>query len=265
MANSDFEPLKDIELPTGSSAAPAKGKKRSWLMAFETLPAQLLNVYGAAKFPNLKDEEVWKHLNEEQKSGAIFMTEYCDSDIERQGIGFNRWAHAQMLFCKYQELPAIKKQNEFVLNKTVCKELYDEIKQISASLEYCLAPKKPSQKKSGAASLRAGGVSSLDQPVSPKSPEDLDKHAKTLYEWITKEGSRIRMLMTYQAAGGLSFVASCHYRATRCYRLFGNSIHTPGKPEVALKQFQEAIKARHACGSRGMEEEIVNNDGKDFS
>ena len=234
-------------------------------MAFETLPAQLLNVYGASKFPNLKDEEVWKHLNQEQKSGSIFMTEYCDPELERQGIGFNRWAHAQMLFCKHQLIPAIKAQNEFVLSKSVCKELYEEIKIILPSLDYCLAPQKPSKKKSGAASLRSGGVSALDQPVLARTPEDLDKHGKILYDWITKDSSRIRMLMTYQSAGGLSFVASCHYRATRCYRLFGNSIHTPGTPEVALKQWQEAIKGRHAAGSRGIEEEVVNNDGKDFS
>ena len=264
---SDFEPIKGIaDLPTKEgSAAAGKGKKRSYLMAFETLPAQLLNVYGASKFPQLKDEDVWKHLNEEQKTGAIFMTEYCDKDVDRQGIGFNRWAHAQMLYCKHQLQPAVKLQNEFVLKANLSKELYTEINQLLPSLEYCLAPKKVSAKKAGAASLRSAGVSSLDEPVSKKTDTELDKHGKILYDWISKDQSRIRMLLNYQACGGLPFVASCHYRATRCYRFFGNSIHTPGTPEVTLKQFQDAIKARHACGSRGIEDEIATTDNKDFA
>ena len=264
---SDFEPIKSIDLPTagGSAAAAGKGKKRNWLMAFETLPAQLLNVYGASKFPQLKDAEVWKHFNEEQKTGAVFMTEYCDKEVERQGIGLNRWLHAQMLYCKHQLQPGIKLQNEFVLNKTLVKELYDEIANILPALEYCLAPKKAGGKKAGAASLRAGGVSNSDQPLAPKTDTDLDKHGKSLYEWISKEQSRIRMLINYQGGGGLPFVASCHLRATRCYRFFGNSVHTPGSPEVTLSQFQAAIKARHACGNRGIEEEVVSNDKQDFA
>ena len=54
----DFAALKApatsnvAESAASVSKAPAKGTKRPWLMAFETMPAQMLNVYGAAAFPN---------------------------------------------------------------------------------------------------------------------------------------------------------------------------------------------------------------------
>jgi hypothetical protein len=242
------------------------GVKRAWLMAFETLPAQLLNVYGTSVFPTLKDDDVWKHFNEPQKTGAIFMTEYCSVEVERRGIAVNRWLHAQMLFCKYQEQPSVKNQNQFVLNVSIFTELYEEIARILPSLEICLAPRKEFEKKAGAASLRSGGVSGLVSKASSPAPALLDQHAKILWDWIDKESqSRIRMLQNFQAAGGISFVASVHHRATRCFRYVGNSIHTPDSPEVTLSTFQECIKSRHLSGSRGMEYDTADTGTKDYA
>ena len=258
-------PASVSQAESSASVSKGKGTKRTWLMAFETMPAQMLNVYGPATFPQLKDEEVWKHLNTPQKTGAIYMTEYCASDVERRGIAVNRWQHSQLLFCKYQRQQSVKDQNKFVLAPTVFDELYKEIDRIQPSLEYCLAPKKTFEKKDGAASLRTAGVSSMEVAAPQKDPGELDRHGKILYDWVKKENpSRIRMLQNYQACGGLSFVASVHHRATRCFMYCGNSVHTPHSPEVSLSAFQECIKARHAAGSRGMEQD-QNVEGKDFA
>ena len=82
----------------------------------------------------------------------------------------------------------------------------------------------------------------------------LDVHGKKLFEGLdTEEPSRIRMLATWQSAGGLSFVSVCHHRAAQCFRYHGNSEH--GGTTVSLEEFQEAIKERHRQGSRGMEAE----------
>ena len=37
--------------------------EREWLKVYETLPAQLLNVYGEAKYGGMADKAVWEHLN----------------------------------------------------------------------------------------------------------------------------------------------------------------------------------------------------------
>ena len=64
---------------------------RKYLLAYETVPAQMLNVYGRATFPGLSDEAVWEHMNQLLKSGGPYMTEYCGDESERRGIGLNRF------------------------------------------------------------------------------------------------------------------------------------------------------------------------------
>ena len=64
---------------------------RKYLLAYETVPAQMLNVYGRATFPELSDEAVWEHMNQLLKSGGPYMTEYCSDGSERRGIGLNRF------------------------------------------------------------------------------------------------------------------------------------------------------------------------------
>ena len=50
--------------------APVEGE-REWLRVYETLPAQLLNAYGAASFTTMDPEEVWKEMNKPLKTGSI--------------------------------------------------------------------------------------------------------------------------------------------------------------------------------------------------
>jgi len=233
-----------------------QGQKREWLKVFETLPPQMLNAYGPAKFAKLSDKSVWTALNEPQNSGAVYMTELCSLEAERRGIGINRMLHAVKLFCEYQKEPAVKVKNEALLLQSMCTEIYAEIDLILPSLTYCLAPKKAFEKK-GASSLRASGIEE-STPIVGKSETELDVHAAALYNWFdTASVSRIRMLMHWQSGAGLSFVAGVHHRAVQCFRYFGGVIHAENDPTVSLSAFQEAIKTRHRLGSSGIS---VEND-----
>ena len=129
--------------------------------------------------------------------------------------------------------------NEFVLKSHLLTELMAEINKIQPHLETCLAP-KTNRKKQGASALRTGDISST--PSAPaRSQEDLAASAKALYEWLGPEKNRIRMLMTFQAQGGLSFVALAHHKCAQAFRNNGNAAHTQENrnPEVTLKEFQE--------------------------
>ena len=75
-----------------------KGEKRKYMLAYETVPAQMLNVYGRATFPDMSDEAVWKHMNEPLKTGSEYMTEYCSLDPERRGVAFNRFCLSMVHF-----------------------------------------------------------------------------------------------------------------------------------------------------------------------
>ena len=95
--------------------------KRKYLKSYETLPAQLLNCYGEAKFARMSDESLWtyvylifadalslfsrvsqslrhfpvhclclslaREMQKELKSGALWMSELCDNTAERRGVG----------------------------------------------------------------------------------------------------------------------------------------------------------------------------------
>ena len=222
---------------------------RTWLRAYETLPAQLLNAYGIARHVQLTDEEVWDELVKPLKTGAVYMTEYASVLPERRGVAINRFLMAVLNFLSHQRTEEIKKKNKYVLNPKICEDVYAEIEEIYPALQYCLAPKKQAD-KSGANVLRQSA--DTRDVSSVKEQSMLDKYAKQIYEWMTKRTSRIRMLMNFQSEGGLPYGSSVHHRATQCFIAFGNKHHDGNGNEVSLKEFQEAIQVRHRIGSPGI-------------
>ena len=253
----DFNDMVDLPVGKGMGKAGKRARieeseQRSWLRVYETLPAQMLNAYGVGRYTQLSDKDVWGHMVKPLKTGAAYMTEYAAKEDERRGVAINRWLLSVLTFCQYQRRPGIKRQNESLLIDKKCEEMYKEIDHIYEALEYCLAPKKVG-KKTGASVLRgAAQVSDSGAKDDQKSPEALEKHGKVLFEWVTSSCSRIRMLMNWQAAGALSYVASVHHRATQCFVLHGNQFHDGDGDSVSLTEFQSAVKARHRIGSAGI-------------
>ena len=97
----------------------------------------------------------------------------------------------------------------------------------------------------------------VSQRRGGKTPAELDRLPKELYDWMdVGKVSRIRMMMQWQGAGGLPFVASVHHLATQCFKYHGNSKHDGGGEQkgITLAEWQEAVKERHRQGSSGMEE-----------
>ena len=161
---------------------------------------------------------------------------------------------AMVHFIDHNQSEQISKANKLILSEKLYKELDDEMQSIGPSFKYCLAPKKEYKAKDGASSLRSGSISSVSQTTEKKNNAELEKHAAAIYEWMdVKKPSRIRMVMNWQAAGGLSFVVATHHRATQCFRYVGNMKHGENKKEISLAEFQECIRARHAVGSTGIE------------
>jgi hypothetical protein len=244
---------KNVQPDTGikRKADDDKGASREYLKVFETLSPQLLNAYGESKFMKMEDKAVWEEFCKPLKSGAPYMTEFCDAKVDRRGIGANRWIMSLVQWVKYQISEEGKKHNDLILKADVCTELYKEIAMVLPALEYCLAPKK-AKEGSGASALRSQ-VSTVEK-VSERDPAELDKHAKVLYDWLDKDKrSYVRMMVAFLAEGGLSFNAVAYHRSARCFRYYGNLARTPDKPEVSLDEFQECIKVRHRMGSRGNE------------
>ena len=112
------------------------GSERPWLKVYETLPPQLLNAYGEAKYTRMPDEKVWDSFSSPQKTGAKYMTELCSNEKERRGVGINRFLHAVISYVEYQQDEKVRRQNQAVLQEVKCKELYEEMEEILPSLKY---------------------------------------------------------------------------------------------------------------------------------
>ena len=132
----------NLTVTKGKRPREEEGSEREYLKIFETLPCQLLNAYGMAKYPKISDEKVWAGLCEPLKTGAKFMTEYASQDPARRGVAINRWLQPLIEFCKYQKSDMVRKQNAYIMQEKVKDELYQEIDRILPALEFCLAPKK---------------------------------------------------------------------------------------------------------------------------
>ena len=89
--------------------------ERETLRVWETLPAQMLNGYGIAKFVSMQPPEVWNEMNKPLKTGAKWMTELCSMQKDRRCVGVNRFLQVLVEYCKYQQLPHVQKQ-ESVFN-----------------------------------------------------------------------------------------------------------------------------------------------------
>ena len=243
----DFVSLGAAKRPAAAAGIHDKGEKRKYLKVYEHLPSQWLSVYGEAEYHKASDPTVWNHMVEPQKSGAAWASEWCDADDNRRGTATNRWIMAVKTRLETELDPERKRQNEFVLNDVVCKQLYEEIDKIMPSLIYCLAPKKEFEKK-GAAGMRCGVTQTVSEA---KDPVELAKHGKILYEWLdTDQVSRIRMLFHWQGGGGQAYVASVYHRTAQIFRYFGNAHHegVVGN-EVSCEDFQKGIISRHKNGA----------------
>ena len=105
--------------------------------------------------------------------------------------------------------------------------------------------------------MRSSGIESKAVGIK-KDPSELCKHAKVLYDWLdTSQVSRVRMLLHWHSAAGLSYVAAVHHRGAQCFRYEGNSLH--GSREVTLEEFQACITNRHQAGSSGIQTEDTPN------
>ena len=99
-------------------------------------------------------------------------------------------------------------------------------------------------------------------PEKEVSDELLEKNSKIVYEWMTSMSKRsyVRMLHTYQANGGMSYVTNVYNICTSAFLEVGESKHrSEGDQSISLETFTRCIKVRHK-NSGGDDEGINDRD-----
>ena len=79
----------------------------------------------------------------------------------------------------------------------------------------------------------------------------MKEYTKTLYDWISQKSSRLRMMMGWQAAGGLPYVSGTHLLGIQCFVNYGNAYHNTVDRTVSLEAFQKAVLKRHEMEHQG--------------
>ena len=115
---------------------------------------------------------------------------------------------------------------------------------------FCLAGKKGYQKR-GSSALRS--TVSFDKAAEKKEEDKLKASAKILYDWVKVKQSRLRMLLGWQASGGLPYVSATHLMGVQCFLAHGNKYHGNGGKTVCLEEFQNAVLKRHDMEAQGHE------------
>ena len=248
MANADFDAPVLPETKKAKLTMDKKGEKRSYLKVYETLPSQLLNSYGLSAYVKQTDAEVWKQFSEPQQTGALWMTELCSAEEERRGVGINRFLLAMLNYTKYQQLETVKLHNKAILKEAVFDAFYSELDAMGPVFAYCLADKKE-RAPAGSSALRGKSSQNEGMQQPGREAKKLEAETKVVYEWLqVNKKSYIRMVMQWQACGGLSFVSATHHRGAQCFKYEGNALHDNKKSKVvSLEEFQSAVTSRHNC------------------
>ena len=103
---------------------------REELRVYETMPAQMLNAYGMAGFAQMGRQKVWEDLNKPLKTGAKYMSEYCDKKQDRRCVAGNRALQPLVEYLKYQKTDGVRAQNKFILKEHIYTQLYKEMDSV---------------------------------------------------------------------------------------------------------------------------------------
>ena len=149
------------------------------------------------------------------------------------------------------------------MKEAVFEALYKEIDMILPSALYILAAKKQYTKK-GASSLRKS-VSFDVEASQAKDPQSLKLHASRVYKLVNMEKSWIRMLLSWQAGGGLPYVCNTHFLGVQCFVQYGNKHHSgTSLHAVSEQEFVSAVEKRHDMVETG-HKYLEDTDNLDFA
>ena len=238
MSADDYTALRD-------GGGMPRGQKRTYRMAFEMPPPQLLHAYGRANYSTMDDADVRIHLRHPLHTGAASMTEYTSEDAETRGIAVNHWLRSLLEYLEYQLTDEGISRNKSFMNENLYISFTAEIERIMPHVRRCMAPDR---RMPETPTLRSGASTSSIVATAAVRENDLNASAQVLHSWADpQKPSCIRRTLEYQGCGGLPYVASVHQLVTQCFLQYGNAGHRKiaAGGRVSVTEFQEAVRERY--------------------
>ena len=214
-------------------------EKRRLLRRYDHLAVQALNPFGVSEIDRATLSQLWEIICNGNKATSYF-AEWPDKDIYRKGIAISRLA--QVLVNAIEVLEDEKFAR--LLDKNTMKMACEEGKKLLPALR-TLNGGKASQ------TVRKVTLGTLGVKAEPGRPEqEVEQAAKVLYEWISKQQSTLRALLSFLSQGGVFYAAACADKAARAYAKCSSEDETV---------FIQAAKARLCSGKKDKEEDAPDD------
>jgi hypothetical protein len=181
-------------------------EKRKLLRRYDHLAAQALNPFGVSELEKATLSQLWELIRNGNKTTRYF-AEWADESPYRKGIAVSRLAEV------LQTAIQVLKDGKFaqLLNKEVLDKATKEAADLSPHLTVLNGGK--SSQTAQKVTMSTLGL----RNVPARAQEEVEISAKVLYEWLQKDQSTLRGLLSFLAQGGVFYAASVAEKGARSY------------------------------------------------
>ena len=208
----------------------ASVEKRCSLRRYEHPAAQVLDCSGVSPIHECSNSQLWKYVEAGNK-GVFYFSEFCSTELYRQGIAGSRHAECMENFGVVLADPFIEK----LLKPEILKKVRTEFDIIKPSLALLNGGKT------------SGGNSKSFQTLCKaevKKEEALVQEAvEKVYTWLSDPEGCVHAYLQCMSWGGIFYVAMCSDKVARC------AIDSEcGK---ISKESYKALMVARLCGKEG--------------
>ena len=209
----------------GKRALEETDEKRKLLRRYDHLSVQALNPFGVSELEKASLSQIWQLVKQGNKTTCYF-AEWADETPYRKGIAISRLAEVMEKAVEVLKDPKFK----LLLNGEIHKTALQEGEKLLAHLQI-LNGGKASQ---GEQKVSLSNLGKQSGPV--RSEEEIQRAAMGLYEWLAKDSSPLRGLLSFMAQGGVFYAAGTAEKAARAYVKYGGE-----KPDDFVKAAVERL------------------------
>jgi hypothetical protein len=208
----------------------ASVEKRCSLRRYEHPAAQVLDCSGVSPIHECSNPQLWKFIEAGNK-GVFYFSEFCSTELYRQGIAGSRHAECMENFGVVLADPFIEK----LLNPEILKKVRAEYAIIQPSLSVLNGGKTSGGNSKSFQTMCKAEVKLEEGPVQ--------EAAAAVHDWLSNADSAIHGFLQVMSWGGMFYAAMCSDKVARC-------AIDPTCGKITKDQYKALMVAR-LCGKDG--------------
>ena len=157
---------------------------------------------------------LWEVMQRGNK-GCAFFTELCSDDPARQQVAVSRLCEVMQQVYVTLQKPTYKKY----INKDLYEKATKELKDLEPHWAILVCKDAVGGEGNDPVTMTVGKLNyKMNATITEARDETkVTAAAKKVHEWLSKEKSDLRSLLSFLSTGGLFYVAQCHEKTHRAY------------------------------------------------